>query len=148
MPDNSVDLLPKEIELQIWFEQAVTALAGVLERLAAHIDPLLATAFLLGALAMLSGARLAIIGAALLVGIELVTAIDLVMEVPQWLEPLALALLVAGAAQGGITLLFGEQTAGNVVTAALVAIPVFLLWRGPRRLFRLASMLFALPRRR
>jgi hypothetical protein len=151
MPDNPLDVLLEGIEtaeLELWFEQTLAELARVLEGVAAHVDPLLAGAFLLGALAMVSGARLAIIGAAILVGIESVTAIDLVVEIPRWLESLALALLIAGALQGGITLLFGEQTAGNVVTAALVAIPVFLFWRGPGRLFRLASMLFSLPRRR
>lgn len=105
-----------------------------LEKAAVHVDPVTAVAFLLGAFATLSGARTALLGAALIAGAEIALALALVPDLPAWFEPVALGLLAAGLAQGVLTLLLGEQVAGTVLSAGVFGLVLFLLWRGPMRL--------------
>jgi len=124
---------------------AAAQLFGIVE---SHVEPTTALAFLLGAVAMASGARLALIAAALIAGGAAALAFDVVGALPPWWEALALSLLVVGAVQGALTLLLGEEAAGNVMTAALVTALLFVLWRGPGKLLRLALLAFAPLRRR
>lgn len=108
--------------------------SALLEKAAYHVDPVTAVAFLLGAVATLSGARIALLGAALIAGAEIALAFAVIDELPPWFEPVALGLLVAGLAQGVLTLLLGEQAAGTVLSAGVFGLVFFLLWRGPKQL--------------
>lgn len=129
-------------------DAVIDAAERALAAVAAHAEPATAAAFLLGALAAASGARFALIAAALVAGGAAAQAAGLLGAVPPWWEPLALALLLVGAVQGALTLLLGREAAGNVMTAAVVAMLLFVVWRGPGKLLRLASLLVLRPRRR
>ena len=118
---------------------------GVVEPLvadmAAVLEPSLALAFLAGGLAMASGARLALLAALLHVGAELAVAQGLLQEAPAWLIPMAAIMLAVGIVQGLLTLVAGEQTAGSLLVAAVPAIALFILWRGPLKALRLVLLL-------
>jgi hypothetical protein len=109
--------------------------------LASHLfdvaDPLVAAAFLAGGTAALAGARLALFGAAVVVVGHLGVAFGAISEIPDWTMPLAVVLFLLGLAQGILTLVVGEQTAGTLLVAVVVGAILFLLWRGPARAVRL-----------
>lgn len=119
------------INPELWLEGAGEAFDRFRLAVAEHVGPSTALAFVAGAFAMAAGARLALLAALLLLAGEAALAVGLLPVLPTWLEPLAMALLVAGIVQGAATLVLGEQTGGNVLTAALLAMVVFVVWRAP-----------------
>ena len=119
------------LDSELWLEGAGEAFDRFRLAVAEHVGPLTALAFVAGAFAMAAGARLALLAALLLLAGEAALAVGLLPVLPTWLEPLAMALLVAGIVQGAATLVLGEQTGGNMLTAALLAMVVFVLWRAP-----------------
>ena len=117
-------------------------IAPALAEIGASFDPMLAGAFLAGGLAMAAGARLALLGALVLLGAHIAVAQGIVPEIPAWALPAASGLLLLGVAQGLLTLVAGEQTAGTLIAASIVAIILFIIWRGPMKALRLVLLLF------
>lgn len=120
-----------------WASDLLEAIDPLLTHLAGVVDPITAGAFLAGAVAAMTGARLALLGAAILVLADLAVASGVLVGVPQWAVPAAITLLLLGALQGVLTLIVGEQTAGTLLAAAIVGTMIFILWRGPARALRL-----------
>ncbi|MGP6089956.1 hypothetical protein [Antarctobacter jejuensis] len=120
-----------------WVSEVFEAIDPLLAHLLGVIDPITAAAFLAGAVAAMTGARLALLGAVMLVLAELAVASEILAGVPTWTAPAAIALLLLGAVQGVLTLVVGEQTAGTLLAAAIVGTIFFILWRGPARALRI-----------
>lgn len=120
-----------------WVFEVIEAIDPLLAHLFGVIDPITAAAFLAGAVAAMTGARLALLGAVMLVLAELAVASEILAGVPPWTAPAAIALLLLGAVQGVLTLVVGEQTAGTLLAAAIVGTIFFILWRGPARALRI-----------
>lgn len=93
--------------------------------------PELLIAFLAGAGAVLSGGRLLVLAAGLLIGADLATRFGYLEIVPAWLFPLCVLLGLVGIVQAVITTLADEQTANTAILVAVVAIIAFTLWKGP-----------------
>ena len=117
------------------------AVAPFLAEIGASLDPTLAGAFLAGGLAMVAGARLAMLGAIVLLGAHIAVAQGVTAEIPVWVMPTAAALLLLGIAQGLLTLIAGEQTAGTLLATSLVVVILFIIWRGPMKGLRLVLLL-------
>ena len=117
------------------------AIAPSLAEIGTSLDPMLAGAFLAGGFAMVAGARLAMLGAFVLLGAHIAVAQGVAAEMPAWVMPTAAALLLLGIMQGLLTLIAGEQTAGTLLAAGLVAVILFIIWRGPMRGLRLVLLL-------
>lgn len=120
---------------------AIDMVAQVWSDVALDVNAITAVAFLAGALAIASGARMALLGALFLVGAQILVLLGMLPEAPIWLEPLAFALVIAGLVQGVLTLVLGEQTAGTLLTALLVGSVLMVIWHGPARLLRLVGAL-------
>lgn len=120
-----------------WVSEVFEAVDPFLAHLFGVIDPITAAAFLAGAVAAMTGARLALLGAVILVLADLAVASEILAGVPPWTAPAAIALLLLGAVQGVLTLVVGEQTAGTLLAAAMVGTIFFILWRGPARALRI-----------
>ena len=142
------DLLNSELtaflneDLRAWLDMARSAIDPLAREFGHLLDMPMLAAFLVGALAMLTGARLALLGAALmLMGLALVQT-GVLPDLPDWVAPTALVLLGLGAAQGLLTIFFGEQTAGALLVAAVVGVILFVVWRGPARALRLLGLVF------
>lgn len=122
-----------------WASGFFEAINPALAHFEDFVDPITAGAFLAGAIAATTGARLALLGAASLVLANLAVVSGFLAEVPQWAAPLAITFILLGALQGVLTLVVGEQAAGTLLVAAIVGTIVFILWRGPTRTFRLVG---------
>ena len=120
-----------------WASEVFEAVDPLLAHLFGVIDPITAAAFLAGAVAAMTGARLALLGAVILVLAEHAVESKILAGMPPWTVPAALALMLLGAVQGVLTLVVGEQTAGTLLAAAIVGTIFFILWRGPARALRI-----------
>lgn len=91
-------------------------------------------AFLAGAGAAGSGARIAILGAltAVFAYVAPLLGIDLSPTIAGALEMLAATLVLAGVLQGALTSLLGEEVAGNVMLVALAGSVLLLVWKLPK----------------
>jgi hypothetical protein len=96
--------------------------------------PELIIAFLAGALALLTGARLTLVAAALAASVWAAQEMGLVVLDAKELELIAsgvAALFLIGMLQGIVTLLAGEQAAGTSILIILFGLVAFFIWRGP-----------------
>ncbi|MCA8899768.1 MAG: hypothetical protein KDA53_00805 [Hyphomonas sp.] len=76
-----------------------------------------------GALAMMSGARLLIIAATVVVGVRLLLAFGHIPSpLPEWFFPAVAIAAAFGAVQGATQLLLGKDTGGNFLGGALIAL--------------------------
>jgi hypothetical protein len=90
-------------------------------------------AFLIGAAAVLSRARLLVLAVLLrLAGLVAVETGYLAAE-PAWLLPVVVVMAALGLAQGALTVAAGEQAASSALLALAIGIAGYLLWRGPAR---------------
>ena len=122
---------------RVWRE----AIAPSLVEIGASLDPMMAGAFLAGGMAMVAGARLAMIGALVLLGAHIAVTQGVVGDMPAWVMPTAGVFLLLGIAQGVLTLVAGEQTAGTLLAAGLLALILFVIWRGPLKGLRLILLI-------
>lgn len=118
---------------RVWHETIAPSLAEI----GVSLDPMMAGAFLAGGLAMVAGARLAMIGALVVLGAHIAVTQGGVGDMPAWVMPTAGVFLLLGIAQGVLTLVAGEQTAGTLLAAGLLALVLFVIWRGPLKGLRL-----------
>lgn len=100
-----------------------------------------AICFLAGALSVATGARLAILGAAIALVVGLAPELELPLsEFTQTsLTTLSVFLIFAGALQGLVTTFLGEEAAPQVLGLMAFGALIFLVWRGPARLLRTIS---------
>lgn len=114
------------------------ALADAMTLLRIWLRADLAIAFLAGALAVASGARLSFLGAALTAFAGLAPNLGLefdAMEIAV-LNGLAIVMILAGLVQGVVTALAGEDAAAHLFGLVLIGAVLFLIWRGPLRIVR------------
>ena len=125
-------------QLLNFVEAAAVYLEGLLVHAGVMIDsitwPPLAASFVAGALALSIGARLSLAAAALLTIAWIAVEIAVISHVPDWIAPVAVVLFAVGLVQGLVTLLAGEEAAGDFLGVAFLGVILFLLWRGPGRI--------------
>ncbi len=129
-----------EGEVPVWIESVWSAIEPVAADYIHLLDVPMMAAFLAGGLAMMAGARLALLGAILLLVAHTLVRFEVLPASPDWVAPAVVVLLVLGAVQGVLTLFLGEQTAGTVLFAALLGTILFVIWRGPAKLLRLLGL--------
>jgi|AntRauTorcE11898_2_1112593.scaffolds.fasta_scaffold12131_2 hypothetical protein len=125
----------------VW--SAIEPMAGEYTHL---LDVPMLAAFLAGGLAIMAGARLALIGAIVMLSGHALVQIGVLPDLPEWVAPAAVLLVMLGTAQGLLTLLLGEQTAGTVLATAVLGTILFMIWHGPAKVLRLLGTV--IPRRK
>lgn len=132
-------------DLRAWLNMTWTTIEPLVGDFTHLLDVPMLAAFLAGAVAMMTGARLALAGVALLLMGNAIVQLGMIPAVPDWVAQTAVVLLILGAVQGLLTLVFGEQAAGTLIVAAVLGAILFVIWRGPAKALRLIG--FALLRK-
>ena len=127
-------------DVPAWIETLWSAIEPMAAEYTHLLDVPMMAAFLAGGLAMMAGARLALLGAILMLLAHALVRLEVLAAFPEWVAPAAVVLVVLGAAQGVLTLVLGEQTAGTVLAAAVLGAILFVLWRGPAKVLRLLGL--------
>ncbi|WP_372921226.1 hypothetical protein [Roseovarius sp.] len=143
MDDLSANDLSQFLDRDVpaWIDTVRFAIEPMVGDYTHLLDAPMLAAFLAGGLAITAGARLALVGAILMLLGHALVQIGVLPDLPEWVAPVAVLLVMLGAAQGLLTLLLGEQTAGTVLATAVLGTILFIIWHGPAKVLRLLGLL-------
>lgn len=137
-------MTPEQVFQEIWtatepFLQEAEAFVAKWSGFETH------AAFLLGVAAVLTRARILIIGVCLLFGEQVAITIGYFSAETWWVSPVAVGFLLVGLLQGIVVMLLGDEGGPQLMAFlffTVLGFVLFLVWRGPKRAVQSAFVRF------